>query len=58
VVVNALEGSTFLGRLILSRNGETFDIDSRPSDAIVLAVQKGAPIYVEEQVLEATERPL
>jgi bifunctional DNase/RNase len=54
VVVNALEGTTFLGRLILSRNGETYDIDSRPSDAIVLAVQKGAPIFVDEEVLKAT----
>jgi bifunctional DNase/RNase len=51
VVINALQDRTFFGRLILDRDGVTYDIDSRPSDAIALAVQKGAPIYVEEEVL-------
>ncbi len=50
VLENSREG-TFFGRLIVKQNGETFDIDSRPSDAIALAVQKGAPIFVEESVL-------
>ncbi len=52
VVVNALKDGTFYGRLVLNRDGETFDIDSRPSDATALAVQKGAPIFVDEEVLE------
>lgn len=52
VVINELSQGTYFGRLILSRNGQTFDVDSRPSDAIVLATQKGAPIFVEETVLE------
>ena len=38
-------------RLILGQNGRTYDIDSRPSDAVALAMQKGAPIFVEEEVL-------
>lgn len=52
VVISELSQGTYFGRLILSRNGQTFDVDSRPSDAIVLATQKGAPIFVEETVLE------
>lgn len=52
VVINELSEGTYFGRLILSRNGQMFDVDSRPSDAIVLATQKGAPIFVEETVLD------
>jgi bifunctional DNase/RNase len=55
-VVNALDGSTFLGRLILKQDGRTFDVDSRPSDAIALAVQKQAPIFVAEEVLASTRQ--
>lgn len=52
VVVNDLRDNTFYGRLIIKCDGETIDVDSRPSDAIALAVQNGAPIFVEERVLE------
>ena len=52
VVVTELNEGTFFGRLILARDGQTFDVDSRPSDAIVLATQRGAPIFVEEAVLD------
>ena len=52
VVVNALRNGTFYGRLVLRRDGETYDTDSRPSDATALAVQKGAPIFVDDEVLE------
>ena len=51
VVINDLRDNTFYGRLIIKRDGETLDIDSRPSDAIALAVQNSAPIFVEEHVL-------
>jgi bifunctional DNase/RNase len=56
VVICDLRSSTFYGRLILTRDGETYDLDSRPSDAIVLAVHKGAPIFVEEAVLEESTK--
>ena len=52
VIVNDLRDRTFFARLILRRNGKQVEIDSRPSDAIALAVQMKAPIYVEERVLE------
>ncbi|MHC4789128.1 MAG: bifunctional nuclease family protein [Planctomycetota bacterium] len=56
VIINALEQRTYFGRLILRQNGQTYDVDSRPSDAIALAVQKGAPILVEEEVLKEAAR--
>ncbi len=52
IVISELRGRTYFGRLILRQDGQTFDIDSRPSDAIALAVQKGAPIFVDDSVLE------
>jgi hypothetical protein len=52
VIINDLRDNTFYGRLIIKRDGETLDVDSRPSDAIALAVQNSAPIFVEEHVLE------
>ena len=52
VVVSALEGDMFLGKVVLRRNGTTIERDSRPSDAIALAVRTGAAIYVEEDVLD------
>ncbi|MHC4480265.1 MAG: bifunctional nuclease family protein [Planctomycetota bacterium] len=58
IVVNALNEGVYYGRLVLKQNGQTYDIDSRPSDAIALAVQKGAPIFVEEEVLESAAREL
>ena len=51
VVVNDLKDMTFYARLFISKDGETYEVDSRPSDGIALAVQADAPIYVEEAVL-------
>jgi len=52
IVVTELKERTFYARLVLRRNGKMVEIDSRPSDAIALAVQMKAPIYVNESVLE------
>jgi bifunctional DNase/RNase len=52
IVVSGLKEDTFYARLALSIDGVELDIDSRPSDALALAVRVGAPIYVEESVLE------
>ena len=51
VVVNALQSHTFYARLVLHTDGAALEVDSRPSDAIALAVRLGAPIYIEEDVL-------
>ncbi len=52
VVVNDLANDTFYARIILDVDGRTVEIDSRPSDAIALAVRAHVPIYAEESVLE------
>lgn len=50
-IVELREG-TFYSSIKLSRNGSTFEISSRPSDAIALAVRTGVPIYAAEEVVE------
>ncbi len=52
VVITDLKDRTFFARLFLKRNGKSVEIDSRPSDAIALAVQMKAPIWVNEAVIE------
>jgi len=52
VVVNDLADDTFFARIMLSVNGERIEIDSRPSDAIALAVRVQVPIYAEDAVLD------
>jgi len=52
VVVNDLRSQTFYAKLLLRRNGDIIEIDSRPSDAIAIAVQFGAAIFVEEKVFD------
>jgi bifunctional DNase/RNase len=52
VVINDLSNGTFYARLHINSNGETVEVDSRPSDAIALGVGVGAPIFVDEQVFE------
>lgn len=52
IVVNDLSNDTFFARIVLDVNGQTVEIDSRPSDAIALAVRTEAPIYVEDSVLD------
>jgi bifunctional DNase/RNase len=51
ILVNDLRNDTFYAKISVSMNGETVEIDSRPSDAIALAVRSGATIYVEEDVM-------
>jgi uncharacterized protein len=47
-----LRDSTFFGRLVIRRGDERIEVDSRPSDAIALAVLAGVPIFVAEHVLD------
>jgi len=47
-----LREGTFYARLILDRDGIEIEIDSRPSDAIALALLATAPIFVEESVMD------
>ena len=52
VLINDLNSNTFYARIILEVNGGTTDIDSRPSDAIALAVRTKSPVFVSEDVME------
>lgn len=53
VVVCDLRQETYYAKLIIRQDGSTIEVDSRPSDAIALATQLQAPIFVEEHVLDA-----
>jgi bifunctional DNase/RNase len=55
VVVNELKDDTFYALIWLERNGELISIDSRPSDALALALRLDCPIYVEEMVLKTSK---
>jgi bifunctional DNase/RNase len=50
VVVSDVRDATYYAEIHLSRNGTAYVIDSRPSDAIALALRADAPIFVEEKV--------
>ena len=52
ILVCDLESDTFYAKIVISSNGKSVEIDSRPSDAIALAVRAKVPIYAEETVLE------
>nr|HID13757.1 bifunctional nuclease family protein [Anaerolineae bacterium] len=51
IVVDDLRNDTFYASITVSLNGRQLKIDSRPSDAIALAVRANVPIFVEEDVM-------
>jgi bifunctional DNase/RNase len=54
IVVNDLKDDTFYALIWMERDGNIFAIDSRPSDALALALRLDCPIYVEEHVLKSS----
>jgi len=52
IIVSELKNDTFYAKVILNVDGGQMEIDSRPSDALALAVRAEAPIYAEELVLD------
>ena len=52
VVISEVKDSTFYSKLVVRRNGELLEIDSRPSDAIAIGAGTAAPIYVDDSVLK------
>ena len=52
VVVNDLRDDTFYAVIWLEKSGQNISIDSRPSDALALALRVDCPIYVEDDVLK------
>lgn len=55
VVVSDLKDDTFYALIWLEKNGEMISIDSRPSDALALALRLDCPIYVEDTVLKTSK---
>ena len=51
ICVHAIKEETFFGRVKLEVKGEAIEVDSRPSDAIALALRFGATLYVAEDVI-------
>ena len=52
IIVSDLKSDTFYAKIILNVDGSQMEIDSRPSDALALAVRAEVPIYAEEAVLD------
>src|SRR6202522_3283696 len=55
VVVNELKDDTFFAVIWVQRNGELISVDSRPSDALALALRLDCPIFVDESVLKSSK---
>ncbi|HZB82379.1 MAG TPA: bifunctional nuclease family protein [Rubrobacteraceae bacterium] len=52
VTVTELRDSTFFATLHVQIDGRSVEVDSRPSDAIAIAVRAGAPIFAADEVIE------
>lgn len=52
VIVNDLKNDTFFAKILMNVGGNQVEIDSRPSDALALAVRVDVPIYADESVLD------
>lgn len=55
VVVSDLKDDTFYALIWMEREGHTMSMDSRPSDALALALRLDCPIFVEDQVLKSSK---
>ena len=52
IIVNDLKNDTFYAKILLNVDGGQVEVDSRPSDALALAVRAGVPIFADELVLD------
>ena len=52
VEISALRDDVFYGNLVLDINGDTVNVDARPSDALALAVRAHVPILVAQDIME------
>ena len=55
VVVSELKDDTFYAVIWLERDGQLISIDSRPSDALAIALRVDCPIYVDDSVLSSSK---
>jgi uncharacterized protein len=56
VAVTALRGNVYFATMWVNTNGEVHEVDARPSDAIALALQANAPIFIAPETLTGNER--
>ena len=52
IEVTELKDQTFFAKIYVSRNGQSLEIDARPSDSIALALKSKAPIFVNEELFQ------
>lgn len=52
IEITNLQEHTFFAQIVIKQNGQTIEIDSRPSDAIALGITNSVPIFVAEHVLD------
>jgi len=57
VVINDVRDNTYYAAIYCHQHDLSYLIDSRPSDAIALALRTNSPIYVEEQVIKLSQTP-
>ncbi|HTG12524.1 MAG TPA: bifunctional nuclease family protein [Candidatus Eisenbacteria bacterium] len=57
VVITDLRNNTYFATVYLTSGGTPMELDSRPSDAIALAIRAKAPVFAEERVFEKSDRP-
>jgi bifunctional DNase/RNase len=55
VVVNELRDDTFFAVIWMEREGRAISVDSRPSDALALALRMDCPIFVDDEVLKSSK---
>lgn len=55
IVVSELREDTFFAVIWMERDGKVMSVDSRPSDALALALRLDCPIYVDEEVLKSAK---
>lgn len=58
VVITELRDATFYAEIVLEHAGQVHAVSSRPSDAMALAVRLQAPVFAEEEVLDAAAGPM
>ncbi len=51
VQINDLQNNTFLAKIVIEKDGNIVEIDSRPSDSIAIALRTQAPIYVSDRII-------
>lgn len=58
VIINELKNDTYYAKILIRKDEEILEVDARPSDAIALALKFKAPIYLDEDKIQARKRPI